>query len=226
MLLVLSAIHGDGIGHGLIRGGGHPGFQHIIVGGAPLVDVLGGGQNLLAPFQLRPRQAGGHLEVVDIPVGEQVAPEGHFGGVVCEVFVLQSQLSQAPVGVAVGDDAHHLGVAGPFVCKILDTLPNAHRLRNALDVGVHAVGWDLFHLSLGVLILKIGIFLGPNPAIDGQVGQLIAAVVDVHLAQCFLLRVGGKGSGGKDAQDRHKGQKQRQDTFFHKASFKIGRRRL
>ena len=53
LLLVLLAVHGDGVGNRLIRGGRHPGLQHIIVDGAPLVDILGSRQNTVADVQLR-----------------------------------------------------------------------------------------------------------------------------------------------------------------------------
>ena len=52
----------------------------------------------------------GYFKIGDIPVGKQIAPEGHLGGIVGLVLVVQVQLPQAAVGVAVGDDAHHLGV--------------------------------------------------------------------------------------------------------------------
>ena len=84
------------------------------LGGPGLVDVLGGGQDAVADVQLGAGEPRGHLQVGDVPVGQQIAPEGHLGGVVGLVFVVQIQLPQAAVGVAVGDDAHHLGVAGLF----------------------------------------------------------------------------------------------------------------
>ena len=85
------------------------------------------------------------------------------------VLVVQLQFPQTAVGVAVGDDAYHLGIAGSFIGKILDALTHAHGLRDALDIGVDAIGWYLFFLPLSVHIVEIGIVLSPDPAIDGQV---------------------------------------------------------
>ena len=53
LLFVLLAVHSDRVGSRFIRGGRHPGFQHIIVGGAPLVDILGRRQDAVADVQLR-----------------------------------------------------------------------------------------------------------------------------------------------------------------------------
>ena len=74
LLFVLLPVDGHGIGGGLIRRYGHAGVQHVVVGGAPLVDVLGGGQDAVANVQLAPGQARGYFEVIDGPVGEQIAP--------------------------------------------------------------------------------------------------------------------------------------------------------
>ena len=114
LLLVFLAPDGHGVGRGFVRCDGHPGREHIVVGSAPLVDVLGGGQDAVADVQLGAGEPRRNFEVSDIPIRHQVAPQCHFGGIIRLVLIVQLQLSQAPMGVAVGDDAHHLGVAGLF----------------------------------------------------------------------------------------------------------------
>ena len=89
LLLVLLPVDGDGVGSGFVRRDGHARVQHIVVGGAPLVDVLGRGQNPLGPIQFQAGEAGGHLQVIDRPVGEQIAPEGHLGAVIRLILVVQ-----------------------------------------------------------------------------------------------------------------------------------------
>ena len=93
LLLIFLAVDGHGIGHGGLRRGGHPGLQHIVIGGAPLIDVLGRGQDAVADVQLCAGEAGGYFKIGDIPVGKQIAPEGHLGGIVGLVLVIQPQLS-------------------------------------------------------------------------------------------------------------------------------------
>ena len=223
LLEVVLAADGHGVGGGAVRGDGHPGFQHIVIGGAPLVDVLGGGQDAVANVQLAPGQAGGHLQVGDVPVGQQVAPQGHLGGVVGLVLVVQLQLPQGAVGIAVGDDAHHLGVAGLFLRQILDALAGAYGLWDTLGIGIYAVGRGLLLLAVIPLIEEIGVFLFPDRAVDGQIAQLIVAVVDVHFAQGRVL-TGGRHGGGEQTQQRQHGQENRQQPFLHVGQFLLLRK--
>ena len=208
LLFVLLPVDGHGVGGGLIRRDGHAGVQHVVVGGAPLVDVLGGGQDAVANVQLAPGQAGGDLEVIDGPVGEQIAPEGHLGGVVGLVFVVQIQLPQAAVGVAVGDDTHHLGIAGFFLGQIFDALTGAHGLGHAVLIWIHTVRRRFLGSPVVGLVKKIGINLLADRAVDREIPQLVVAVIDVDLAQCSLHAVGGKGPGGQQAQGDDKSQEQ------------------
>ena len=115
LLLILLAVNGHGVGRGFVRRGGHAGSEHIVVGGAPLVDILGGGQDAVADVQLGAGEPRRNFEVSDIPIRHQVAPQRHFGGIIRLILIVQLQLSQAPMGVAIGDDAHHLGIAGLFL---------------------------------------------------------------------------------------------------------------
>ena len=207
-MLVLLAVNGHGIGHGGLRRGGHPGFQHIVIGGSPLVDVLGGGQDALAPVQFQAGESRRDFEVGDVPVGEQIAPKGHFGGVVGLVLVVQVQFSQTAVGVAIGDDAHHLGVAGSLLGQIFDALTGAHGLGHAVLIWIHTVRRRFLGSPVVGLVKKIGINLLADRAVDGEIPQLVVAVIDVDLAQRGLHAVGGKGPGGQQAQGDDKSQEQ------------------
>ena len=208
LLFVLLAVDGHGVGGGLVRRNGHAGVQHIVIGSAPLVDVLGGGQDAVADVQLAPGQAGGDLEVIDGPVGEQIAPEGHLGGVVGLILVVQAQFPQAAVGVAIGNDAHHLGIAGLFLGQIFDALTGAHGLRHAVLIWIHTVRRRLLGSPVVGLVKKIGINLLANRAVDREIPQLVVAVIDIDLTQRGLYAVGGKGSGGQQAQGDDKSQEQ------------------
>ena len=207
LLLVFLAVNGYGVGHGGLRRGGHAGGEHIVIGSAPLVDVLGGGQDAVSNVQLGAGEPRGHLQIGDVPVGQKITPQRHFRGVIRLVLIVQLQLAQAAVWVAVGDNAHHLGVACPFLCQILDALAGAHGLGDAGSGRVDAVGRGFLHGPVVGLVKKIGIDLCFDRAIDGEIAQFILAVVDVDLAQRGLHAVGGKGRRGQDAQDGHKGQK-------------------
>ena len=141
LLLILSAVYRYRVGHRLVRGGGELGLQHVVVGGTALVNGFGRMQYPVGNLLVRGAQAGGHLQIIDVPCGHEIAPQGHFSGVIRLILVIQIQALQAVVGIAVTDDTHHLGVAGLFVGQILDALARAHSLGNAKEVRVDAVGW-------------------------------------------------------------------------------------
>ena len=61
LLIVVLTINSDRIGHGMVRGSRHFGCEHIVVGGAALVDVLGSSQDAVANVQFRTGKARGHL---------------------------------------------------------------------------------------------------------------------------------------------------------------------
>ena len=214
LLLVLLAADGHRVGRGVVWGDGHAGFQHIVVGGAALVDVLGRGQDAVADVQFGAGQAGGHLQICNVPVGQEITPEGHLGGVIRLVLVVQLQLAQAPMGVAVGDDAHHLGVAGLFVGHIFDALSGAYGLGDAVLVRVDAVRRRFLLRAVVGLIEKVGIDLFLDCTIDGEVAQFILAVINIDFAQGLLLAVSGKGGRREDAQNGHENQEQGYQ-FFH-----------
>ena len=91
LLLVLLSVHRDGIGGVAVGGSGNTGRVYLVPRRAAHIDVLGGGENSLRPLKLRTGQVGIDLQVVDVPVGEQVAPQRHLGRIVGVVLVLQLQ---------------------------------------------------------------------------------------------------------------------------------------
>ena len=91
LLLVLLPVHRDGIGGVAVGGSGNTGRVYLVPRRATHIDVLGGGENSLRPLKLRTGQVGIDLQVVDVPVGEQVAPQRHLGRIVGVVLVLQLQ---------------------------------------------------------------------------------------------------------------------------------------
>ena len=208
LLLVFLSVDGHRIGGRLVRCDGHSGREHVVIGRTPLIDVLGGGQDTVSDVQLCAGEAGGHLQVGDIPVGEQVAPEGHFGGIERLIFIVQAKFSQTAVRVAIGDDAHHLGVAGLFFRQVSDALPRAYALRDAGDGGGDAIGRGFLGAPVIGFVQKIGIILLFDRSIDGKVAQSIVAVIYVDLSQGFLHTACGKGRCGQDTKQQNTGQKQ------------------
>ena len=91
LLLVLLSVHRDGIGSIAVGGSGNTGRVDLVPRRAAHIDVLGGGENSLRPLKLFSCEIGIDLQVVDVPVGEQVAPQRHFGRIVGVIFVFQLQ---------------------------------------------------------------------------------------------------------------------------------------
>ena len=91
LLLVLLSVHRDGIGDIAVGGSGNTRRVDLVPSRAAHIDVLGGGKDNPRPLKLRTGQVGIDFQVVDIPVGEQVAPQRHLGRIVGVVLVLQLQ---------------------------------------------------------------------------------------------------------------------------------------
>ena len=119
------------------------------------------------------------------------------------------------MGIAVGDDAHDLGICADLFGKILDAFTLGHGLGNALGIGIDAIGGDLLGIAVAVHIVVIGVDQLTDPAVDGQVTQLLTTVIDVHFAKCFLDRIGGGGNAGEHPQQHHDREKHRKDSFLH-----------
>ena len=91
LLLILLTVHRDGIGGVPVRGSGNAGRVDLVPCRTARIDVLGCGKDGLCPLKLFSCEIGIDLQVVDVPVGEQVAPQRHLGRIVGVVLVLQLQ---------------------------------------------------------------------------------------------------------------------------------------
>ena len=110
LLAIGGPINGDGVGCLLIWGGGELGLCHTGPCGTLSIDFDRGIENAFPNLPLRAGKAGGYGDVADIPLGDQVAPQGNLAGVKRLVLVTQAQLRQGAVGVHVGHQAHHFRV--------------------------------------------------------------------------------------------------------------------
>ena len=215
LLFVLLAIDGNSISGITVSRGSDAGRVHLAPSCAAHIDVLGSGKDGLCPLQFRAGQVGIDLQVIDVPVGKQIAPQRHFGRIVGVIFVFQLQFRKAAGGIAVGDDTHDLRIVALFLGHILDALAGAYRLRHTRCIRIDAVGRDLLRFSVGTHMVKIGIDQLTDSPVDGEVGELLLSVVDIDLAQGFLLAAGGK-SGGREHPQHHDHQQQHGDqSFFH-----------
>ena len=131
------------------------------------------------------------------------------------ILVLQLQLRKATGGVSVGDDTHDLRVVALLLSKILDALTGSDRLRDALGVGVDTVRGNFLCPALAVHIVEIGVDLLPDASVDGEVGQLLPTIVDIHFTEGFFLTAGGKSGGREHTQHRDQHQQQCDQSFFH-----------
>ena len=117
-----------------------------------------------------------------------VAPQSHFGRIIGMVLILKTQLTQAAVGVATGDNACDLGIGRLFIGQILNAFTLSYGLRHTLVIGVHTVGRNFLNGTAGGNMVIVGIDLLPDSSVDRQIRHLDAAVVDVDLTERFLLR--------------------------------------
>ena len=205
LLIVVLPVYRDGIGLALVRRGSKPRLEDAVPVHARLVDILGRFQHTLGRRLVR---AGIHRQVGNAPVVQDVAPQGHLGGIVCLVDILQPQGFNGLVGVAGCHDAEHLGVRVLLVGQILDAGPLGNGLGNTGGVGVHAVGGDLSGSARLIREVVVGVDLLPDPSVDGEVGHLLAVVIDIDIAQGLLLAGGGQG-GGEHSQHCDQRQEER-----------------
>ena len=225
LLFILLTTHGNSISGIPVSRGSNTWRVHLAPRRAAHIDVLSCGENGLRPLQFCAGQVGVDFQVIDVPVGKQIAPQRHFSRVVGVIFVFQLQLRKAAGGIPVGDDAHDLRVAAFLLGHILDALAGSHCPRDALGVGVDAVGRNFLRSALAVHIVEIGIDQLPDASVDGEIREFLLAVVDIDFTKGFLLAAGGK-SGGREHPQHHDHQQQHGDqSFFHSASLKMGRRK-
>ena len=74
LLLILLAVYGYLIGGFSIRSTSHLWGQHFCPRSTASVNILGGGKHLLRPLQFYPSQIGIYLELVNVPVTEEITP--------------------------------------------------------------------------------------------------------------------------------------------------------
>ena len=214
-MLVLLSVNGDLIGGIPVWGTGHFRGEHFIPGRTTGVNVLCRSQNLLCSLKFYAGQVGIDLEVVDVPVAEKITPQGHFSCVVALIFVFQSQLGQASRVIAVGHDTDNLGIAGFFIGEIFNTLTDSHGLRDPQRVRVDTVSGNLPSAPAPVIIIVIGVNLGSDPPIDGQIRHFNPAIVNLNFPQGFLWGGRSKSGGWQEPHDRKESQEHRNQSFFH-----------
>ena len=148
-------------------------------------------------------------------MAQQIAPERHLGRVIALVLILKAQLAKAPSGVAVGDDADNFGIAADLFGEVLDAFALCHRLGHTLGIGVDTIRGDLFHLAIAVNVVVVGVDQLAHSAVDRQIAQRIATVIDVHLAQSFLLRTRCESGSGEHSEHHDNCEQHTHDSFFH-----------
>ena len=183
--------------------------------GAATVDILHGCQHLIGTLQLHSGQIGVDLHVVDVPVGQQVRPERHFGRIVCLILILQLEFAQTAMGIAICNDAHDFGITADFVGEVLDALTGSNSLRYTLDIGVDAVRRDFFRLTAAIHIVVVGIDQLTHSAVDRQVTELLLAVVDVDFSKRLFDRTGCQSYAWKHTKHHDNCEKHRNNSFFH-----------
>ena len=215
LLFVLLAIDGNSISGITVSRGSDAGRVHLAPSCAAHIDVLGSGKDGLCPLQFRAGQVGIDLQVIDVPVGKQIAPQRHFGRIVGVIFVFQLQFRKAAGGIPVGDDAHDLRVTAFFLGDVFDTLAGGHGLRHTRCIRIDAVRGNLLRPAVGIHMVEIGIDQLTDAAIDGEIGEFLFSVVNIDLAQGFLPAAGGKGRGREHPQHHHQHKKHGNQSFFH-----------
>ena len=126
--------------------------------------------------------------------------------------------------IAAGDDTNDLWICRIFVGDILDALALSNGLRYAERCGIDTVGRDLFLDAQCVDVFEIGVFHRFHSAIDTQIAELIATIVDVNFAKSAFLRGSCAGETSTHTQDRGYYKEKRNKSFFHECntSIKIG----
>ena len=215
LLHILLAIDRYRIGLRAIRLRSQSGLKDLCPCGASAIDVLSSCQDLISTLKLHTGQRGVDLEIVDVPMAQQIAPECHLGCVIALVLILKTQLTKASGWVSVGDNTNDLGIAADFLREVFDTLALRHRLRHTLGIGIDTVRRDFLGIAVAVNIVVVGINQLPHSAVDGQIAQRVATVIDVHLTQSFLHRAGSGGDTGEHSKQHDNREEHGYYSFFH-----------
>ena len=215
LLQVFLAVYGDGIGRIFIGCHRDGRLRHTVPPDTAFVDVLCRRQQFFAAFLLHTGQGRIDRQPVNAPAVDEIAPERHLRGVVRLMLIVQFQLRQTAMGVAIGDDADDLRVVAGLVCNIFDARAGTDRLRHALCCRADAVGRDFLDRAAGRLEIEVGIGLGTDNAVHAEIGHFIAAVGDVHLAQRTADgAAGGKSGGGEHPKRHHQHKEHGNQSFF------------
>ncbi|MPM37226.1 hypothetical protein SDC9_83833 [bioreactor metagenome] len=131
------------------------------------------------------------------------------------MLILQLELSQPTVRVAVGDDANDLGVVAGFLRQVFDGFARCYRLGHALGGGVDAVCRNFPYLSARRGKIEIRVTLRFGRAVHRKIGHGVVAIVDIHFTQRVLNGVGRGCKTAAQAQNRGHDQKHGQEPFSH-----------
>ena len=157
LLEVFLTIDCDGICYCLIRFRHQVGGQMRAPGSATAIDVFCDCQDLIGTLQFHASEAGIDLQIVNVPVAEQITPERHFRGVVSLIFVFKLQFTEATLRIAVCDDADDFRIAADLLGEILDALTLGYRLRHPGNVGIDTICRNLFGVAVAIHIVVVGV---------------------------------------------------------------------
>ena len=199
LLLILLPIYHYQIGCIPIRRAGNFRRQCFVPCGPSGVNVLCRSQHLLRPCQFNPAQIGIDLQVVDVPITDEITPQRHLGGVIAQIFIFEPKFLQAPGRVSVGHNSKHLRIACLLVRQVLDAFSDLNSLWYTILIRVYTVRWNFADLTTSIIKIIIGVDLGLYLAVDGQVGHLRAAIIYINFTKRFI-NAGGGGGGREESQ--------------------------
>ena len=75
--------------------------------------------------------------------------------------------------------------------------------------------WPGRQKEAGHIIIVIGVNLGSDPPIDGQIRHFNPAIVNLNFPQGFLWGGRSKSGGWQEPHDRKESQEHRNQSFFH-----------
>lgn len=216
LLEILLPIDRYRIGFRTVSFRGQSGLDHLCPCGPSTVNILRCGQDLVGTLEFHAGQRGIDFKVIDIPVAQQITPQRNLSAVIALIFIFKAQFLQAARGITVCNDADHFGIAADLIGQILDALTLRYDLRDTFNIRIYAICRDFDGLAVTIHMVIIGINEFTHTAIDGQVAQRIPAVVDVHLTERCLFRVGCVCSDGEHAKQHDDCEEHGYDSFFHR----------
>ena len=158
------------------------------------MNLLGSGQHPLGLGQFLTAEIRINSNGIDAPFGNDMAPQGNFGGIIAFILIFQAQLAQSLGGVAIGYNAHDFGIGCPFTDNVLNAFARANLLRYTRRFGVNAISWNFFAVVNVIDVIQRLYF-----AVDRQTGQRMTAIEDIGFFQRFIFRVGSANKQGQHA---------------------------